>query len=99
MSQIKSTKRLTKDVINNLAFLMNQKKFSSGKLQNCLVFIPAKEYIKYFSGTTGTDSWKSNGLLEENTEIITKSDSNFASTFVDHQVLPHINFNGHYFYP
>ena len=27
MSQIKSTKRLTKDVINNLVFLMNQKNF------------------------------------------------------------------------
>ena len=28
-------------------------------------------------------------------ENITKSDSNFAPTFVDHHELPDINFNGH----
>ena len=53
-----------------------------------------KKYIKYFSGTTQIDSWKSNGMSEENIENITKSDSNFAPTFVNH-VLPGINFNGH----
>ena len=41
------------------------------------------------------DSWKSNGMSEENIENITKSDSNFAPTFVDHHLLPDINFNGH----
>ena len=35
-------------------------------------------------------------MSEENIENITKSDSNFAPTFVDHHVLPDINFNGHY---
>ena len=30
-------------------------------------------------------------MSEEDIEIITKSDSNFASTFVDHHVLPDIN--------
>ena len=34
-------------------------------------------------------------MLEENIENITKSDSNFAPTFVDYHVLPDINFNGH----
>ena len=34
-------------------------------------------------------------MSEENIENITKSDSNFAPTFVDHQVLPDINFHGH----
>ena len=34
-------------------------------------------------------------MSEENIESITKSDSNFTPTFVDHQVLPDINFNGH----
>ena len=34
-------------------------------------------------------------MLEENIENITKSDSNSAPTFVDHHVLPDINFNGH----
>ena len=75
-----STKRLTKDLINTY--------FSSGVFQNYLVFIPAKRYIKHFSGTTRTDSWKCNGMLEEHIENITKSDSNFAPTFLDHHVLP-----------
>ena len=63
--------------------------------QDYLVFIPAKKYLKYFSGTTRIDSWKSNGMSEENIENITKSDRNFAPTFVDHHLLPDINFNGH----
>ena len=33
-------------------------------------------------------------MSEENIENITKSDSNFAPTFVDHHLLPDINFNG-----
>ena len=39
--------------------------------------------------------WKSNGMLEENIESITKSDSNFAPSFVDHHLLPDTDFNGH----
>ena len=39
--------------------------------------------------------WKSNGISEENIENITKSESNFVPTFVNHHVLPDINFNGH----
>ena len=34
-------------------------------------------------------------MSEENTENITKSNSNFAPTFVDDHVLPDIIFNGH----
>ena len=34
-------------------------------------------------------------MSEESIENITKSDSNFAPTFVDHHVLPEINFNEH----
>ena len=34
-------------------------------------------------------------MSEESTENITKSDSNFAPTFVDYHVLPDINFNEH----
>ena len=33
-------------------------------------------------------------MLEENIENTTKSESNFAQTFVDHQLLPDINING-----
>ena len=38
---------------------------------------------------------KSSGISEESIENVTKSDSNFAPTFVDHRLLPDINFNGH----
>ena len=32
-------------------------------------------------------------MSEENIENIAKSDSNFAPSFVDHHILPDINFN------
>ena len=35
-------------------------------------------------------------MPEENIESITKSDSNFAPTFVNDHVLPQIHFNGHF---
>ena len=54
-----------------------------------------KNTFKYFSDTTTIDLWKSNGILEENIENITKSDSNFAPTFASHHVLSKINFNRH----
>ena len=41
------------------------------------------------------ESWKSDGISKENNENVTKSDSNFAPAFVDHHLLPDINFNGH----
>ena len=34
-------------------------------------------------------------MSEEDTENITKSDSNFGATFANHHVLLDINFNGH----
>ena len=34
-------------------------------------------------------------MSDENIKIITKSASNFATTFVDNRLLPHINFDGH----
>ena len=86
---------LTKDLINKFSILNGAKCFSSGIFQNYLVFMPAKKHIKYFSGTTQIDSWKSNGMLEGNIENINKSDSNLAPKFVDHHSLPDINFNEH----
>ena len=50
----------------------------------------AKNY-KYCSGVTRINSWKSNEMSEGNIEYITKSNSNFEPTFVDHYVLPDIN--------
>ena len=84
-----------KDLIDKFNILNGAKYFSSGIFQNCLVFILANKYIKYFTGTTWIESWNSNGMSEENIENITKSGSNFAPTFVDHYVLPDINFNGY----
>ena len=91
-----SKKGLRKYLINKFSILNEPKYFSLGIFQNYLVFIPAKKYMKYLSGTTQINSWKSYGISGENIENITKSDSNFAQTFVDHHVLPDINFNEHY---
>ena len=55
-----------------------------------------KKYIKYFSGTTRISSWKSNEISEENIESITKSYSNFVSTFVGLHLSRDISFNGKY---
>ena len=82
-------------MINKFSILNGAKDFSSGLFQNYLVFIPPNKYIKYFTGTTWVESWKSNGMSEESIENITKSDSNFAPTFVDHHLLPDMNFNEH----
>ena len=62
--------------------------------QTYLVSIPSHKFIKYFNGTTWIHLWESNRMSEENIENITKSDCNFAPTFVDQHVLPATNFNG-----
>ena len=82
-------------MIDKFSILNGVKIFSSRIFQNCLVFITAKKYIKYFSGTSRIDSWNSNGTSEENIENITKSNRNIAPAFVDHHVLPDISFNEH----
>ena len=73
------------------------KYFSLGILGNYLVFILTKKYIKYFSGITRIELWKSNGMTEKSIENITKSGSNFAPTFVDDHILQDINFNWYCF--
>ena len=81
--------------MNKFSIFNGAKYFSLGIFQNYLVFIPTKKYIKYLSGTTRIESWKSNGMSEEKIESITKSGNNFAPTFVDHHLLPDMNYNGH----
>ena len=73
-----STKGLTKDLIKKFSIINGEKYFSLGIFQNYLVSIPTKKYIKYFTGTTRIESWKSNQLSEENIENITKSDRCFV---------------------
>ena len=63
-----STKRLIKDLINKISILNISRYFPSGIFRNYLVFISAKKYMKYFSGTTRFVSWKSDGMSEENIE-------------------------------
>ena len=82
-------------MINGYNILHGTKYFSLEIFQKYLIFIPAKKCIKYFHGTNLIYSWKSNGMSEGNIENITKSGSNFALTFVNHHILPGINFNGH----
>ena len=57
--------------------------------------MPAKKYIKCFTSTVLVESWKLIGTSEESIEEITKSDSQFAQTFLNHNSLPDRNFNGH----
>ena len=57
-----SAKVLTKDLVNGHQVLSSAKYFSSGLLQSYLVLLPAKNYIKYLTGTTQINSWKSNGM-------------------------------------
>ena len=74
---------------------MGQNIFLQGLFQIYSVFKSAKKHIKYFIGTTRIYSWKSNEISEETIENLTKSDSSFVPIFVNHHVLPDINFNGH----
>ena len=70
-------------MIDKFSILNGAKYFSLEIFQKYSVLLPA---IKYYS-------WKSNEMSEEGIENITKSDSNFAPTFVDHHVVLNINFD------
>ena len=85
---------INKDLVNKFIIYNRAKYFSLGIFYNYLVFIPAKKYIKYFTGTTPIESWKSNGMSEESIQNITKSNSSFAPTFVENHSLLDINCNG-----
>ena len=82
-------------MVDKFIILNGAKYFSSGIFQDYLVFILAIKYIKYLHATIRMYSWKFNGISEESIENINKSDRNFAPTFLDHYILPDINFNGH----
>ena len=90
-----SSKGLTKYFINEYYILNGAKYFSSGIFQNYLVFIQDKKHIEYFTGTNHIYSSKSNGMSEESIENITKSNNLLILTFVNHYILPYLNFNGH----
>ena len=82
-------------MINKYSILNRTKCFYSEIVPNYFVFISAKKYIKYFSGTTRIYLWEYNGISEESIENMTKSDYLFVPTSVNHYILPDVNFNGH----
>ena len=84
-----STKRLTKYLINKFS-IINGAKYSLGIFQNYSVFIPAQNILNILVALL-----RLNEMSKESIENITKSESNFAPTFVDHHLLLDLNFNGH----
>ena len=91
-------------MINKFSTLYEVKYFSLGIFKNYLVFIPAKNYIKYFSGTTRIKLWKFNGMSEEDIENITKSpictNQQFCTVFITRHKLKWTLFNNEdYFCP
>ena len=66
---------------------MAQNIFLQEYFKNFYYIYLLKKYIKYFSGTTQINLWKSNGMSDKNIENITKTDSTLATTFVNHHVL------------
>ena len=66
---------------------MAQNIFLQEYFKNFYYIYLLKKYIKYFSGTTQINLWKSNGMSDKNIENITKTDSTFTTTFVNHHVL------------
>ena len=95
-------------MIDKFSTIKGAKYFFLGIFQNYLAFIPI-EYFKIivclyqleitlniFMVLLKSKSWKSNVMSEESIENITKSNSNFAPTFVDHYSLPDLSFNGHF---
>ena len=88
------TKGLTKDLMNKIGILNGAKFLSSGMFQNCLVFILAKNTLNI---SVALLRLIRGNLMECQKKILktTKSDRNFAPTFLDHHLLQDITFNGH----
>ena len=78
-------KRINKRFDNKFSILNGAKYISSGISVIYSVFIQAEKYIKYFSGTTRIESRKSNEMAEQSIENITKSNTNFSPTVIDHK--------------
>ena len=77
-------------MIRKFSILIGAKCFSSGIIQNYLVFIPPN---------LGAVIGLINGNLiecQKHIKNVTKSGSNFATTFVENHLLPDVSFNGHY---
>ena len=82
--EIISTKGFPKDLMNGYSILKGAKYFSSGVLQNYLVFISANKCNESFSGAQKIYSWKSKGMSEESIKIPPGSNNTFAPSLIDY---------------
>ena len=60
LKELSNLSLIDKFLIDKFSILNGAKYSSSRMFQNYLVFILADKYIKYFTGTTRIESWKSN---------------------------------------
>ena len=79
-----STKGLTNDFTDECNILNGAKYSILGMFQNYFAFIPDEKYIRYFNSTNQIYLWKSNGISKESIQNITKPNSLFGPTFVNH---------------
>ena len=91
------TKGSTKDLINGYKILNGAKYFSSGILQNYLIFLSTKKYFRFLTNTSQVSSWKSQELSEESIENTTTSNINFTLPLIYYYPLPDAKFNGQCF--
>ena len=89
-----STKGLIKGLINEQKILIGARYFSSGTLQNHLIYFSYKKYFRFFTNTSKVLSWKSIELSKEIIENITTSDRDFAPTLINCYPLPDMKVNG-----
>ena len=91
-----STKGLTKDLINGFKILNGTRYFSSGTLQNHLIYFSYKKYFRFLNKTSKKKLLKIlSELSEKSIENKTTSNRNFAPTLINYYLLPAIKFNGH----
>ena len=90
-----SEKGTTKDLTNKYSIFTGAKNFSSGVLQNYLVFISFNKYIKFLHKTQEISLRKSKGMSEESIKNPPGSDNNFSPSLVNPCPLPDLKFNRH----
>ena len=89
-----STKGLTKDLINRSKILNGARYFSSGTLQNHLIYVSYNECFRFFSNTSNILPCKSIKISEDSIANISTWGRNFAPTLINYSSLPDIKFIG-----
>ena len=78
-----SEKGAKKDLTNKYSIFNGAKYFSSGVLQNYLVFISFNKYIKFLNKTQKISLRKSKGMSKESIKNPPGSDNNFSPSLVN----------------